>query len=370
MTVGQRGFVVGAVAVLLAVTAGVGAAGALAAAASQQRSFPDARVVGTFKMNARVTAAVNVRGEKVGQRFTRTWKIVPEHCVRSVCQLLRLNRERSDGRHDHLSLHRVASGEYSGKGVFYVALECLGKVYHHGSRVPFTITLKVHHVVTIQGISFAQSVGAMYYNPHRSDSTPCPLGPSHDAGRYHGHLVSPLPQPPVASFSATVDPKTDTAVFTDTSHRTADGRKIVSFRWNFGDPASGSSDHSSQRSPTHQFSAPGVYRVKLTVVDRNGLSSTATESVTAPGPPQAAFTDSPTGSTGTFSFTDSSRRGVGGAAIVSWQWNFGDPGSGSQNSSTVQDPSHTFSAPGTYMVRLTVTDANGLKSSITHSVKY
>jgi PKD repeat protein len=254
--------------------------------------------------------------------------------------------------------------------VFYVALECQGKVYQHGSRVPFKITLTVRRAVTIDGIRFARSVRATYYNRDRSDSTPCPLGPSHDAGRYHGHLVSPLPRPPVASFSATVDAKTDKAVFSDTSHRTAEGRKIVSFHWDFGDPASGASDHSSQRSPTHRFSAPGVYQVKLTVVDRNGLASTTMQSVTAPGPPKAAFTDAETATSGTFSFTDRSRQGVGGAAIVSWQWNFGDPNSGSHNSSTAQDPSHTFTAPGGYFVRLTVTDSNGRKSSVTHKVTY
>jgi len=36
------------------------------------------------------------------------------------------------------------------------------------------------------------------------------------------------------------------------------------------------------------------------------------------------------------------------------QWNFGDPGSGSSNSSSLQNPSHTFSAPGTYNVSVAV----------------
>jgi gliding motility-associated-like protein len=40
------------------------------------------------------------------------------------------------------------------------------------------------------------------------------------------------------------------------------------------------------------------------------------------------------------------------SAIQSVQWNFGDPASGAANTSTLLNPSHTFSAVGTYSVRL------------------
>ena len=39
----------------------------------------------------------------------------------------------------------------------------------------------------------------------------------------------------------------------------------------------------------------------------------------------------------------------------SYAWNFGDPGSGAQNTSSQPDPSHTYPGPGTYTVTLTVT---------------
>lgn len=38
-----------------------------------------------------------------------------------------------------------------------------------------------------------------------------------------------------------------------------------------------------------------------------------------------------------------------------YSWDFGDPASGTQNINTAKDPDHTFSAPGTYNVSLTVT---------------
>lgn len=47
------------------------------------------------------------------------------------------------------------------------------------------------------------------------------------------------------------------------------------------------------------------------------------------------------------------------AGIASVQWDFGDPGSGLSNTSTLQNPEHTFSTYGTFEVRLQVTYENG-----------
>lgn len=49
--------------------------------------------------------------------------------------------------------------------------------------------------------------------------------------------------------------------------------------------------------------------------------------------------------------------------IAQYTWNFGDGGSGSGSEAT-----HVFSGPGTYFVRLTVTDAAGRSASTTQSV--
>ncbi len=87
-----------------------------------------------------------------------------------------------------------------------------------------------------------------------------------------------------------------------------------------------------------------------------------------PSPPTVTFS-TVFGSAGdTASFTDTSTPGLGGAPIVGWHWDFGDPASGSQDIATAQDPSHTFSAPGNYPVTLTVTDANGFQSFTTLEV--
>jgi PKD domain len=270
--------------VVVAIAGTVGAPRALARSdrwdQSRRGSNIDARVVGTFEMLARVTAAVNVRGEQLGERLARTWKIVPRRCQGSVCQLLRLDRERSQGRHSHLTLHRVGRGRYSGRGVFYVALSCLGTVYRYGSRVPYRITLTVRGATMVQGIRFAQRITAMYVNPRRSDATRCPLGPSHDAARYTGRASSPVPSPPAVSFTPIEQGLSATLAFADDSTPGLGAAPIVGWDWDFGDPGSGTQDSSIAQNPSHTFSAPGKYTVTLTVTDANGLSSTTRQVVT------------------------------------------------------------------------------------------
>lgn len=73
---------------------------------------------------------------------------------------------------------------------------------------------------------------------------------------------------------------------------------------------------------------------------------------------QAAFTPSANNvCEGTpISFVDNSQSFNG--PIANWSWNFGDPTCGPTNTSTIQNPSHTFCGCGTYLVKLFVTNSN------------
>lgn len=64
-------------------------------------------------------------------------------------------------------------------------------------------------------------------------------------------------------------------------------------------------------------------------------------------------------------FTDASTDGDG--TIASRSWTFGEAGSGS-NTSTEQNPGHTYGAAGTYNVVLTVTDNEGGTDDVTKQV--
>jgi PKD repeat protein len=211
--------------------------------------------------------------------------VTPLDCAASICQALQLERERSQGVLQRLTLHRTGSGQYAGTGSFWVGLRCHGRTYRLGSHAPFKITLTVASTVQVQNVVFARGLTATYVNRSRTDSTPCPLGPSHDAAVYSGTDTSPVPVPPTANFTDTVDPATRTGSFTDTSNQGTSAPPVVADAWNFGDPASGNADTSAEVNPMHLFSAPGNYNVTLTVTDANGLTGTAVQTVTVPAQP-------------------------------------------------------------------------------------
>jgi subtilisin len=75
--------------------------------------------------------------------------------------------------------------------------------------------------------------------------------------------------------------------------------------------------------------------------------------------PTANFSFTTDGLTATFTDTSTDSDGT----IDGWSWNFGDG-----NTSTVQNPVHTYVADGTYTVSLTVTDNEGATGSTSKSV--
>jgi len=151
--------------------------------------------------------------------------------------------------------------------------------------------------------------------------------------------------PPVADFTA--DPHSGTApmmvTFTDTSTGT-----ITSWNWDFGDGGS-----STGQNPTHTYTTPGTYTVALNVIGPGG-SDTETKAnyiTVSYAAPQVDFTASPRSGVAPLEVHFTST--VTGT-VSSYAWDFGDGGS-----STVQNPTHTYTTPGTYTVALTVTGPGG-----------
>ena len=143
--------------------------------------------------------------------------------------------------------------------------------------------------------------------------------------------------------------------FTDLS-QTNGGAPIVDWAWDFGDPASGSANTSGIQNPTHAFTTFGTDTVKLMVTNANGCHDTISKIITIDQAPNAAFIADTACAGNITTFTDQSVANVG--TITSWTWDFGDPSSGSSNTSTLQNPTHTYNGVGSYLVSLHVTSTN------------
>jgi PKD repeat protein len=166
-------------------------------------------------------------------------------------------------------------------------------------------------------------------------------------------VVQPPPPPPVANFVFTPSSPSpgQTVQFSDSSSGTP-----TTWSWSFGDPSSGASNSSTLQNPTHIFGLPGVYSVTLSASNAGGTGLRNHAITVAASSPVASFSFSPsTPSPGQpVQFLDSSTGGP-----TTWSWNFGDPSSGASNTSTAQNPTHTFALPGVYTVTLTSSNAVG-----------
>ncbi len=139
------------------------------------------------------------------------------------------------------------------------------------------------------------------------------------------------------------------------------GSTPYTFAWTFGDGATGTGNPVS-----HTYASQASYSVKMKVTDSKGATVTITNTVDVlPTPPAltADFTTTPSSpevglST---SFTASQN---GGTAPYMYSWVFGD-GSPTASGSPVN---HTYTAPGSYTVTLTVGDADGLSATASHTV--
>ena len=148
---------------------------------------------------------------------------------------------------------------------------------------------------------------------------------------------------PVANFSSSVTSGTAplNVQFTDFSLNSE------KWSWDFGDGA-----NSTERNPTHIYSLAGNYTVVLTVNNENGSNSKTLKIIVQKDVilPVANFNVNPTSGYAPLSvqFTDLSQY------AISRSWDFGDGAN-----STEQNPTHIYSAAGTYTVSLTAINENG-----------
>jgi len=182
----------------------------------------------------------------------------------------------------------------------------------------------------------------MYYDGPGSDGI---IGSTYSAITDKNTNSNPVePLLPVADFTANplIGASPLPVQFTD--HSQNEESRV----WDFGDGT-----NSTDPNPAHTYSTVGNYTAKLTVNNKNGTNSnvtTITVLESLPVYPVPNFNANPISGIAplTVFFTDSSQN------AAAWSWNFGDG-----TNSSEQNPTHTYSAEGTYTVNLKVNNTIG-----------
>ena len=164
-----------------------------------------------------------------------------------------------------------------------------------------------------------------------------------------------LVQKPVADFTIN---NSSQCVNNNTFTYTNASIGASSYSWSFGDGFT-----SIVTNPTKQYTATGTYTVKLVATNSTGCKDSISKTITIVPKPTAIFTTS--GATGctnnrTISLSNSST-GTGNT----YSWDFGDG-----NTSTATNPNTTYTAAGTYTIKLVVTNINGCKDSTSQIITF
>ena len=151
----------------------------------------------------------------------------------------------------------------------------------------------------------------------------------------------------------------------DASGTTVDGVACgpeCRYEWDFGGEAS-----ATGQVVTHRFSSQQTYIVTLNVTSPGGVRTKRQQNVVVQSAvaPTLSFSVSPTAPlvNQTVFLNASASTAAQGATIVEYAWDFGNGSTGSGMS-----PTTSYGVKGTYVVRLTVRDSNGVTATITQNV--
>ncbi len=128
----------------------------------------------------------------------------------------------------------------------------------------------------------------------------------------------------------------------------ARGATISSYLWDFGDGQT-----STSQNPTHAYSDDRGFTVSLTINGTSTVTKFGLVTVTGVGL-DVDFTWTTADGVDPLAIRFTTVFGSVTSTIVSYDWDFGDAGT-----STSQNPTHTYAAPGTYTVTLEVANDLG-----------
>lgn len=160
---------------------------------------------------------------------------------------------------------------------------------------------------------------------------------------------------PLANFGNTTACYGTATSFNDLS--AISSGNLSNWLWNFGD-----GDSSSVQSPQHTYDVPGTYNVTLLVASAYGCVDTVTQSITVNPAPIAAFSFNNVCEGNNIDFINTSY--INGGIIDAYDWSFGDG-----NASNIENPSHVYANPGTYIVTLNVRSDMMCDNSVSFPVR-
>lgn len=220
---------------------------------------------------------------------------------------------------------------------------------------PATLAAEISSYPVIAGTYYLAISGANFGDPFADPPTGYTDYGSLGAYTINGNFPdSGGLQPPVAAASASPISgfRPLSVQFTGNTSSDPDGDdNLLTYLWDFADNGA----TSTVANPAHIFTDLGSYNVTLTVTDSDGLMNTDSVTITVNNnPPTVTATASPYDGAAPLDVDLFSSADDVDGTIVSYQWQFGDGGS-----STLANPSHTYTQAGNYNVVLTVTDNDG-----------
>lgn len=157
--------------------------------------------------------------------------------------------------------------------------------------------------------------------------------------------------PPVAAFTANIT--SGCAPLSVQFNDTSDCDSCTAWNWSFGGSEGWfNTTDGGSKNATHTYTDAGSYTVKLYVTNTSGTNSTTkTNYITVSDVPTASFAANATSGAKPLPvhFTDTSS-----GPPTSWYWIFGDG-----NTSTSQNPDHTYSSTGVFNVSFKASNACG-----------
>jgi len=136
-----------------------------------------------------------------------------------------------------------------------------------------------------------------------------------------------------------------------------DDKDVLTWEWNFGDGTS-----SNAKNPSHAYSQPGTYTISLTPRTTSGLCDNAlTKTVKVRSVPKASFKINNALAANTAVNLTNTSTNFTKNSNTTFQWVINDGGGFRY---FAENPTHTFSQPGNYVITLSVTDTIGGCTSV------